>query len=361
MRRLFLGLWQRLRGTPGSPTRAALGVAVGLFIGCQPLYGLHLVLVLAVCLPLRLDAVSSYLAANISNPLFAPFLILAEVEVGALLTGRAVGFDLARARASGAAGFAEQLLIGSLALGAVLSLLGFAVSFFIARQLGAARRGAAPDPFEAACERVRARYARAPAADRYYVAAKLATDPVFPLIAALPGHFGRVWDVGCGRGQLGLLLLELGRAAQVQGCDTDARKIEVATLAGPEARFGVADAVSVDLGGADTILLIDVLHYLPPAEQDSLLQAAAAAVARGGRLLIRELDASPSARGKVTRFFEWCARRTGFNRGRATHYRPAQVLTQLLEQQGLTTSVQGASARTPFANVLIVAAGSPSA
>jgi uncharacterized protein (DUF2062 family) len=43
----LLGLWQRLRGTPGSKARAAAAVALGLFIGCQPVYGLHFVLVLA--------------------------------------------------------------------------------------------------------------------------------------------------------------------------------------------------------------------------------------------------------------------------------------------------------------------------
>jgi uncharacterized protein (DUF2062 family) len=145
---LLLGLWRRLRGTPGSALRAATAVAIGLFIGCQPLYGLHLVLVLAVCLPLRLDAVLAYLAANISNPLVAPFLIFAEVECGAyLLTGRFVAFDVEQARRAGAAGFAQQLLVGSLALGALLSLLGFGLAWLIAarRHRGAlAMRGLQP-------------------------------------------------------------------------------------------------------------------------------------------------------------------------------------------------------------------------
>ena len=137
MKSLLLGLWQRLRGTPGSPTRAALAVAIGLFIGCQPLYGLHFVLVLAVCVPLRLDSVLSYLAANISNPLVAPFLIFSEVEAGAYLkTGRFVAFDVEQARATGAAGFARQLFVGSVVVGALLALLGFGLAWAIARRRG---------------------------------------------------------------------------------------------------------------------------------------------------------------------------------------------------------------------------------
>ena len=359
MKSLLLGLWRRLRGTPGSPVAAAVAVAVGLFIGCQPLYGLHFVLVLAVCLPLRLDAVLSYLAANISNPLCAPFLIVAEVEAGAYLTsGRFVAFGLSQARASGAAGFARQLFVGSIAVGAALALLGFALAWLLASRRRAVA-AAAPDAFEAALARTRERYAAAPPAHRYYVAGKLAFDPVCRLLDELPGDFGRVLDLGCGRGQLSLLLLELGRARSVIGLDSDASKIEVARRAGPEAEFRLADVRPSDVTPADTILLVDVLHYLPLAEQDALLAAAARALAPGGRLLVRELDADPTAKSIVTRLVEWLARKTGLNRGRASAYRPARELTALLERAGLPCVVQGASERTPFANVLIVAGGSP--
>lgn len=366
MKSFLLGLWRRLRGTPGSAVRAAVAVAVGLFIGCQPLYGLHLVLVLAVCVPLRLDAVLAYLAANISNPLVAPFLIFSEVEAGAyLLTGRWVAFDVAQARATGALGFARQLLVGSIAVGAGLALVGFGLAWlFASRRQQAANAADAAGPsrdeaFEAAVERTRARYARVAPAHRYYVAGKLAFDPVFKLLAEL-GQLGRVLDLGCGRGQLALLLLELGHANSVLGLDSDADKIEAARQAGPEADFRVADVAQAELPTADTILLIDVLHYLPLAEQDALLVAARHALAPGGRLLVRELDGDPSARSGVTRFFEWMGRKIGVNRGRATAYRPARAVTELLERQGLRCQIQGASESTPFANVLIVAGGSPS-
>ncbi len=363
MKSFLLGLWQRLRGTPGSRARAASAVAIGLFIGCQPLYGLHFVLVLAVCLPLRLDAVLAYLAANISNPFVAPFLIFGEVETGAYLsTGRFVAFDVAQARATGAVGFARQLLIGSVVVGALLALLGFGLAWLISMRRGSgtvAVPGVA-SPFEAAIERTRARYDRVRPADRFYVAGKLAFDPVFRLLTELDGGFGEVLDLGCGRGQLSLLLLELGRATRVVGIDSDARKIEVAGAAGPDAEFLAADLNAAELPPADTILLIDVLHYLPLAEQDALLNAATRALTPGGRLLVRELDADPSARSSVTRSFEWCARKIGLNRGRTTHYRAASELTALLEHAGLRCRIQGASERTPFANVLIIAGGSPS-
>jgi SAM-dependent methyltransferase len=359
---LLLGLWQRLRGTPGSGTRAAVAVAIGLFIGCQPLYGLHFVLVLAVCLPLDLDAVLAYLAANISNPLVAPFLIFAEVEAGSYLSsGGFVSFDIAKARATGAAGFARQLLLGGLVVGALVALLGFGLAWLVVSRRGRQRDAlpARDQRFEAALQRTRARYRTAPPAHRYYVAGKLAFDPVVRLLSELQ-ELGSVLDVGCGRGQLSLLLLELGRASRVCGLDADAAKIDVAKAAGPEADFRVADVARAELPLADTVLLIDVLHYLPLAEQDALLLAAARALRPGGRLVVRELDGDPSARSAVTRGFEWLGRKLGLNRGRATAYRPARSVTELLERAGLACRIQGASERTPFANVLIVAGGSPS-
>lgn len=362
MKSFLLGLWQRLRGTPGSAVRAAVAVAVGLFIGCQPLYGLHFVLVMAVCVPLKLDAVLAYLAANISNPLLAPFLIFAEVEVGSYLTtGRFAAFDVAQARATGALGFARQLLVGSVVVGAILAVCGFGVAWLFASRRS--RAGASASSLDAnlaaAVERTRARYEGVKPAHRYYVAGKFAFDPVFKLLSELTA-LGRVLDLGCGRGQLSLLLLELGHATHVTGLDSDAAKIDVARAAGPEADFRVADVARAELPPADTILLIDVLHYLPLAEQDALLLAAVAALAPGGRLLVRELDGDPSARGAVTRAFEWFGRKIRLNRGRATAYRPARAVTDLLECAGLPCRVQGASERTPFANVLIVAGGSPS-
>ena len=77
--------WRRLRGGELTPWRAALSVGVGLVIGMTPAFGLHWLIVIAVCVPLRLDTGVAYLAANISMPFIAPFITFAEVETGALL------------------------------------------------------------------------------------------------------------------------------------------------------------------------------------------------------------------------------------------------------------------------------------
>ncbi len=57
-------------------------MALGLFVGCLPLYGLHLGICLGLAWALRLNKATVYLAANISNPLLAPLLVAAGIAIG---------------------------------------------------------------------------------------------------------------------------------------------------------------------------------------------------------------------------------------------------------------------------------------
>ena len=339
--------------------RVALAVALGLFIGCLPIYGLHFVLCLLVCLPLGLDLVLAYLVANISNPLVAPFLITLEVEVGSLLsTGQHAAFSLERAKQTGILGFAFQAGLGSIFVGAALAALGSAIAYVIAgrRSQSIVSENEADSERDAAMQRTIRRYRSAPIGDRIYVAAKLASDPLTRLLGELPGDFGRVLDAAAGRGQFGLFLWELGRSSALSGFDSDARKVAVAERAGAgDAHFETADLLEFGQREVDTLLLIDVLHYLPLLEQDELLRRAMRCVKRG-RIVIRELDAGNAARSTITRGFEWIAKVSGYNRGRAgRHYRPAREIVAQLTVAGFSCEVLGASEGTPFANVLIVA------
>ncbi len=369
-RRALARIWRRLRGTRQSPARVALAVALGLFIGCLPLYGLHFLLCALLCLPFGLDLLLCYLVANISNPFVAPFLVTLEVEVGSLVTtGQHAAFTLARAKQTGVLGFLWQAGVGSVFVGSGLGALGSAVAYAIAskrQQRGNTELEAtdSEEAFESALSRTVERYRRAPIADRLYVAAKLRSDPLTRLLASVPGDFGRLLDAGAGRGQFGLFLRELSRCSELYGFDSDARKLSIAQqAAGADAHFEVQDLLALHTT-ADTLLLADVLHYLPIAEQDEVLRRAVACVPRG-RILIRDLDAAPStglnARSAVTRVFEWLAKVAGYNRGRAgRYYRPASELTAQLTSAGFACEVLGASEGTPFGNVLIVATSSSS-
>lgn len=347
----FALLWKRLRGA-GSPPEVGLSVGIGLFIGCLPLYGLHLPLCAAICVPLGLDLVLAYLAANISNPFIAPLLAVAEVEIGALLlTGHAVPFELEAARRTGIAGFALQAALGSVVLGFLLGVAGGGAAAWVALRREVSSRA----PIASAKARVRARYRSARVADRRYVAMKLWLDPVAAQLGNC-GELGEVLDLGCGRGQLGLFLLELGVAGSLHGFDFDARKIEVARAAADgAAQFQVQDLVQADFPAADTVLLVDVLHYLAPEQQAAVLRRAAASVREGGRLIVREASRKPSLGSALTRAFERLGARLGYNKAAgALGFLGSDSIVEELAKVGFACDVAGSSAPA-LANSLVVA------
>jgi 2-polyprenyl-3-methyl-5-hydroxy-6-metoxy-1,4-benzoquinol methylase len=188
----------------------------------------------------------------------------------------------------------------------------------------------------------------------HWVRTKLLTDPVSKLVAEIAS--GSLLDVGTGRGQLPLLLLCLGRVSRTQGIDWDSGKIAAATTAaaGLPASFTRADARSSAFEPADTVLLIDLLHYFTPEEQDAILERAAVAVRPGGRIVVRDADADAGWRAWVTVLQERFLRVLHLKRGERVRIRPARELVARLEAAGLTCRVQPAWGSLPFANVLIV-------
>lgn len=218
------------------------------------------------------------------------------------------------------------------------------------------------DDFDAALDRAASRFAHAATSpwQRHFAREKLRRDPVTRALAAL-GPLGEVLDVGTGRGQLGIFLLELGHATSVRGIDWDAEKVALATRAAQadpalSARFTVGDVASSEVEGAfDTVLLVDVLHYLPVAEQDALLARAAARVRSGGRLVVRDASKGYGVRSALTAFVERCSRAVNLNRGTHTALRDvARELAPILERAGMRCTTSPCWGRTPTANVLLV-------
>jgi uncharacterized protein (DUF2062 family)/precorrin-6B methylase 2 len=344
-------LWTRLRGGSLSPGRAAASVAVGLFVGSIPVFGVQFFIVLLVCVPLRLDAALAYIVAHVSNPVTFPLFVAAELEVGSLcLTGRHATLTLEAAKQLGFMGAAARLGIGALVVGSGLALVGAAVTWLVAHGVQDARDRAV------AASRARAlsRYGGAPRSVRSYVGLKLRTDPALRALLDLPGSFGRVVDVGCGFGQVGLCLLELGRCASLLGIDDDEARIRAfAAAARGDATVVKEHVTTATFPAADTILFIDVLHYLAREAQDGALDRAASALSAGGRLLIREVHAGASWRSTMT---EWMERRAARRRGLSEPlvFRSASEWIAALEQRGLECTLIEHQDLSIAHNVLVV-------
>ena len=125
--------WARLRGGELTPFRAAASVFVGVLVGTTPLYGLHFLLVVGICLPLKLDVPVAYVAANVSLPVFAPFINVSEVQIGAWLrTGAFIHFDKADFEARGPFDYLRELVLGTLVVSPVSAFVGGLLAYGVA-------------------------------------------------------------------------------------------------------------------------------------------------------------------------------------------------------------------------------------
>lgn len=203
---------------------------------------------------------------------------------------------------------------------------------------------------------------------------KLSGDPVFFAVLAqglLPVR-GQLTDLGCGQGSLIALLLAAREmhaagkwpgdwtpppsALRLYGVDLRPAAVRAATTAfGERARVGLGDIRTVPIPTSDAIAILDVLHYIDPDDQRSVLERCHAALRPGGVLLLRVGDAGAGWRFIVTSLgdrFITMLRGTLFPR---FHCRPIEEWRALVEGIGFDVATQPMSEGTPFANVLFVA------
>jgi len=209
----------------------------------------------------------------------------------------------------------------------------------------------------------------------HFARGKLGMDPVFRhlLSRGLIAPRAQVLDIGCGQGLLASLLRAADAAAarghwpadwapaphgaRVTGIELMPRDIERAQRALGEAaaEFVCGDMRHTPFPASDTVVILDVLHYIDIAEQNQVLERVRAALQPGGRLLLRIGDAS-SRRG--FRASQWVDAIVTFVRGHRVppvFGRSLAAWMVKLEALGFRVEAVPMSQGTPFANVLLVA------
>ncbi len=370
-RRAFYGL--RTEGT--GPGREAAAIGVGLFIGCLPFYGFHLLLCWLVGWALRLNRLKVYLAAQISNPLVAPWLLLTELQLGALLRhGRFQAITIRAIEETGVVTFGADLLIGSLVLGGVLAVAAAGATY-------ATLRSSPGDAwFMELVRRASDRYVGTSVTAWEFARGKLRGDPLYraALMGGLLPSGGTLVDVGCGQG-LTLALFAEARTAMDQhawpagepsaprfermvGVELRPRAAALARQAlGDAAEILQADVRGMTALGARVVLIFDVLHMIGPSEQEQVLAALIAALEPGGVLLVREANQSLGWRFGMVKLGNRLKALAFGNWRQSFHFRSRAGWTELFERHGLRVEVQAADEGTPFANLLFrltAAAGS---
>lgn len=189
--------------------------------------------------------------------------------------------------------------------------------------------------------------------ERWYVAAKLATDPLYPAVHDVIRHTAApLLDVGCGMGVLAFYLRQRGWTAAITGVDFDARKVATArSLAagfGGDLAFFQGDAGVSLPAHCGSVTVLDVLQYFPADTRDAVLRECAARVAGNGVLVIRTGIKDGTLRFQVTHRVDQLATWVNWMQGPPVHYPRRDELEQLLGAEGLSGKFEPLWGHTPF-------------
>jgi uncharacterized protein (DUF2062 family) len=116
------------------PLRMSLAVGLGLFFGIVPIYGLQLLVALAVAHRLRLNKAITALASNISIPPVMPFILYGGVALGHwMFTRQLIELGPREMTWARALEYSWQLLLGSVVLATVVATAGTLATYCLAR------------------------------------------------------------------------------------------------------------------------------------------------------------------------------------------------------------------------------------
>ena len=118
-----------------SPHEIATGIALGIFIGCVPMLGVHTIMAIGLASLLRLNTLVVLIGTQISNPISFPFQIFVSAEVGSLiLNGHFLDIKFSR-DINYLNEYILPIIIGGLVLGIILSMASYIViKFFLKRR-----------------------------------------------------------------------------------------------------------------------------------------------------------------------------------------------------------------------------------
>lgn len=212
-------------------------------------------------------------------------------------------------------------------------------------------------------------------ANYYWARGKLSHDPIFAALID-EGVFHnnmRVIDLGCGRGLLAAWFLaaeqladhgEWGpnappRGLRFRGVELMAREADCGNRAlqplyADRVSLSGGDMRTADLAEVDAIAILDVLHYIPYAEQDRLLDHIRAALGTSGVFVTRVGNAGTGMRFAFSQLVDHLVSFAQGHHLARFWCRPLAEWIRVLEGRGFAVRPIPMSMGTPFANVMLV-------
>jgi 1-acyl-sn-glycerol-3-phosphate acyltransferase len=150
----------------------------------------------------------------------------------------------------------------------------------------------------------------------WYIRFKVKIENYYTLYNSFISPTAKVLDIGCGYGQTSYMLHFLGGGRTITGIDLDSEKIEIASNCYSKddtINFEAANALEYRITPHDTFIITDVLHYLRPDEQETLIKRCIDNLNADGIILIKEADTKKMKGQRLTWLSEFFSTNFGFN------------------------------------------------
>lgn len=181
----------------------------------------------------------------------------------------------------------------------------------------------------------------------WYVKVKTSLEDDYAYFDSMLPCTGQITDIGCGMGQLDIMLSLLHPSRTVLGLDYDEEKIAVAKNCWPVRNlpglsFVNADAQSAELPESDAFVISDMLHYIDSEAQEKLIRRCVSRLKDGGLILLRDSDTGNVKGQKMTALSEVMSTKVmGFNKTSGDlHFISEAQISGIAKSLGLSLEVK---------------------
>jgi 2-polyprenyl-3-methyl-5-hydroxy-6-metoxy-1,4-benzoquinol methylase len=306
---------------------------------------------LALSFIFKLNKFVVYLAANISNPFFIPFLSYGSIQIGYFVTtGNFLNLSIDSINSINYQ-FYENWILGSIILGTSLGLFFSLLLSFVLKD---------KSHFSKSVNKLGKAFSKQGFFLGKSSIGKCKYDPIYKdlILNHIPGNVD-ILDIGGGQGFLPILYsLYHGHSRNHTIIDWDIRKITQGNLATKDLKLNLnyknGNVFNYDIWKKyDCIVLIDILHYNNQDEQDKLLKKAIHLLNPGGILILRDMDKNQKLKNWVTSAQEKICLFVGRTKGKKIYSRNSEDFVKIFSENN--TIIKYKKAQGPlFSNLLFV-------
>jgi 2-polyprenyl-3-methyl-5-hydroxy-6-metoxy-1,4-benzoquinol methylase len=169
---------------------------------------------------------------------------------------------------------------------------------------------------------------------------------------------GRILDVGCGFGLFASYFGQTQPARRIVGVDPNARRVELARHVAKTVgltdgyEFRVGDVRDAELVGPfDGIYVLDVMHHIPTADQEPVLERLRDLLVPGGVLVIKDITTEPHYQLLFTKILD----RVMVGLDEPLGYRHHHAWGEVLSRMGFKVRMVRVPDVLPYPHVVIAA------